>query len=150
MCVYIYIYMVRLPIARKVTSMYKNDKSTLMNVTNAIPKKSVLHVRSKPYKTLQHSATHCNCTSEFFLSRHINEQHMRSKTCPKVHYISEVYHALDPSATLCNTMDHSATLWITLQLHYVCKVHHALDQPATHCNTLQHTATHCNCTTCTK
>ena len=39
MCMYIYICMVRLSIAHGAMGMYKNDKSTLINITNAMPKK---------------------------------------------------------------------------------------------------------------
>ena len=65
-------------------------------------------------------------------------------------YLSLVYTDLF-IYSLCNTLKHSATQYITESYHAVCERQtwqtprcRALQHAATHCNTLQHNATHCN------
>jgi len=59
-------------------------------------------------------------------------QHAHCNTLQHTYPMASRIILTPPTATLCNTLQHSATHCNTLQ------------HTATHCNTLQHTATHCN------
>jgi len=101
-------------------------------------------------RTLQHTATHCNCCNTMVyhtkVHPHAHSAHHCLPTIQSLQHTARYCNTLQHNATHCNALHRTATHCNTLQHTDVPFSFTAADSATatTHCNALQHTATHCN------